>query len=61
MHGERVRHQLLVEPAIDVVLDALAALVGHDVALALDRIVLEHEVIHALGLEPHAERQVARG
>ena len=37
VRGERVRHQLLVEPAVDVVLDALAALVGDDVALGLDR------------------------
>ncbi len=61
MRGERVRHQLLVEPAVDVILDALAALVGDDVALGLDRRVLEHEVLHALALEPHPERQIARG
>ena len=55
-----MRHQLLVEPAVDVVLDALAALVGDDVALGLDRVGLEHQVLHALGLEPDAEREVAR-
>ena len=51
MRGERLRHQLLVEPAIDVILDALAALVRDHVALGLHRIVLEHEVLHPLGLE----------
>ncbi len=61
MDRERVRHQLLVEPAIDIVLDALAALVRDDIALGLDRRGLEHEVLHPLRLEPDAEREVARG
>jgi hypothetical protein len=61
MDRERLRHQLLVEPAVDIVLDALAPFVDHDVALGLDRRWLEHEVLHALGFEPHAERQVACG
>ena len=61
MDRERVRHQLLVEPAIDVVLDALAALVRDDIALGFHRRGLEHEVLHPLGLEPDAQREVARG
>jgi len=56
VRGERQRHELLVEPAVDIVLDALAALVRDDIALGLDRCRLEHEVLHALGFEAHAER-----
>ena len=55
---ERGRHQLLVEPAVDVVLDALAPLVGHDIALGLDRRRLEHQAVHALALEADRQRQL---
>jgi hypothetical protein len=58
--GERQRHHLLVEPSVDVVLHALAPLVGDHVALGLDRIVLEHQVGHALALERDAHRQLVR-
>ena len=55
---ERGGHELLVEPAVDIVLDALAALVGDDVALGLDGGRLEHQAVHALALEADREGQL---
>ena len=54
MFGERVRHQLLVEPTVDIIFDALAALVRHDIALGvrleaerMQHLVLEHDPVES--------------
>ena len=49
MDRERVRHQLLVEPAVDVVLDAQAALIDDHLALGLHLVGRALDVIRAEG------------
>ena len=57
---ERRQRQLL--DAVRPVLDALAPLVAHDVALQIELALIDErpEVAHAIGLEPEEERQRGR-
>ena len=45
--------QPLVQDGVGVLLDPVAALVQHHVALGRDRFVRQHEIGHAVGLERH--------
>ena len=57
---ERVVVDDLGQPAVRLVLDAHAALFLHHLALALERLVVDAQRRHAIGLEPQRERQVLR-
>ena len=55
---ERVVEDDLRQPAVRLVLDTHAALFLHHLALALERLVIDAQRGHAIGLEPQRERQV---
>ena len=61
MHRERGVVQQLGQPAVGLVLDAHPALFLHDLALALERVFVDAQRGHAVGLEPQHQRQVLRG
>ena len=49
---ERVVEDDLGQPAVRLVLDAHAALLFHDLALAPERLVIDAQRRHAIGFEP---------
>ena len=60
MHRERRVVQQLRQPAVRLVLDAHPPLFLHDLALALERVFVDAQRRHAIGLEPQHQRQVLR-
>ena len=61
MHRERVVEDDLRQPAVRLVLDAHAPLFLDDQPLLLERVLVDAEGCHPIGLEPQDERQVLRG
>ena len=58
MRQELRRGELLTEQRPWVVAGTLAAFLQHDIALRDDRLVSQHEIAHAISLEPHHELQM---
>ncbi len=60
MHGERGVVQQLRQAAVWLVLDAHPAFFLDDLALALERVLVDAQRGHPIGLEPQHQRQVLR-
>ena len=60
MHGERLVADDLLQPAVRLVLDAHPPLFLDDLALGLERLLVDPQRRHAIGFEPQHERQVLR-
>ena len=60
MNGERLVVDDFVQPAVRLVVDAHPPLFLHDVALVRERVLIDAQRGHPIGLEPEHERQILR-
>ena len=60
MHGERLVVDDLIQASVRLIVDAHPALFLHDLALALERVLVDPQRRHAVGFHPQHQRQVVR-